>query len=202
MTKIYLIRHARSIANDTNVLCGITDCGLSKAGYVQVQKLTEYFKKIQVDYFYSSPLTRAIETIRPIATNQKKPIVTRAQLREMNYGDYEGMSMEKMKFYDPRAYHMIEQDGYHWGIPNQEDALLVGKRMEEEIFSIAKKHQNDTVVIASHFEAITLFLCRILGIALEDANSIPEIQNTSITILNYDGEFTIEKIGITPHLEF
>ena len=62
MTKIWLVRHAESLAQvgDENWL----DSGLSDRGIQQAMRLHEYFKQIHLHQVWISPLVRARETYR------------------------------------------------------------------------------------------------------------------------------------------
>ncbi|WP_294751929.1 histidine phosphatase family protein, partial [uncultured Exiguobacterium sp.] len=62
MTMLYFIRHCESIKTGSDRGRGLTD-----AGQEQAQELVAFFKAIPIDAIYSSPMRRAIDSVRPLA---------------------------------------------------------------------------------------------------------------------------------------
>lgn len=98
MTKIYLIRHAESVANTMGIYQGQTyDTDLSALGKNQAKALAQKFKSIQIGQIYSSPLKRTKQTAQEIAEATGLEIEIDLNLLETNHGDWEGMSKEEIK---------------------------------------------------------------------------------------------------------
>ncbi len=90
-TIIYIIRHAKSIANENGLFGGITDYELSKEGLKQAENLSLRLKNYEIDSIYSSPLKRAIQTIKPTAIMKNKEVIIIDDLREINVGTWENV---------------------------------------------------------------------------------------------------------------
>ncbi|MBR1752384.1 MAG: histidine phosphatase family protein [Ruminococcus sp.] len=71
---IYIIRHGKTELNKNNVLQGRSDHPLNDEGIKQAQRAAELFKGISLDYVYSSPLIRAVQTAK-IAAPRNEPIL-------------------------------------------------------------------------------------------------------------------------------
>ena len=68
MTTIILVRHAESDANGSGFFAGQLDIPLSDRGREQARRTANYMAKTyQVDKIYSSDLSRAYDTAKPIA---------------------------------------------------------------------------------------------------------------------------------------
>ena len=69
--KIYFIRHAES---DISVKDERTR-PLTSKGLRDSLKLSEMLRDVDLDYFYSSPYIRSLETLKPLTKQRNKEIV-------------------------------------------------------------------------------------------------------------------------------
>lgn len=90
MTKLVLVRHGRTNANDKKFLDGKNISYLTELGKQQAQNLVEKLSSINPDSIYSSPFTRCIDTITPFAQSKNKEIIQDARLREIDFGKFDG----------------------------------------------------------------------------------------------------------------
>lgn len=93
--KIYLIRHGETAKNRERRLLGRSDVPLNEKGISQSGLARDFFAShgVRFDLVYSSPLRRAVETARIVAGPQAR-VLTDERLLEMDYGPYEGCSLE------------------------------------------------------------------------------------------------------------
>ena len=198
-TIIYIIRHAKSIANDNGMFGGITDYELSQDGIKQAETLADRLNDYQIDKIYSSPLKRAISTIVPTAIMKKQDIITDDGLREINVGSWENVLRDDLRRMYPEENKYIDETEFYTGMKNQEETIDVANRMYNTILKIAKDNLNKTIIITSHIVAIRAFLCKIMNIPFEETKKrIGDIGNTTITKVIYDEEtnnFEVEYIG-------
>ena len=97
---LILVRHGETVHNASGIAQGWSDSALSDRGEQQVARLAEKIAKWNVDAIISSPLGRAMATARVIANATNLEVTTLDELREMNYGGWEGRS-----FLDVRREH-------------------------------------------------------------------------------------------------
>jgi broad specificity phosphatase PhoE len=92
---LYLIRHGETAKNRQKLLQGRSDVPLNENGRAQARQAAAFFERkgIRFDRVYASPLIRAVETAR-IITGEEALIRTDERLLEMDYGPYEGSSLE------------------------------------------------------------------------------------------------------------
>ena len=90
MLRIFLIRHGATEWNKESRLQGTSDIHLSTEGFHQAITLAEHVPFTHVEAIYSSDLARAMETAKIIAERFNLTVKPMPELREMNYGDWEG----------------------------------------------------------------------------------------------------------------
>jgi len=203
MTNIYLIRHAQSIGNIEKRLTGRVDYPLTDEGKKQVKKLTYRLKDIHFDAAYSSPMSRAIDTIKPLAELSNLSINIDEMLSEMYFGIYDGYTWEEVNRIDLSISNTQKQINEIAGIPEQETTEELKNRMYNEILNIANENKGKTILIASHGVAIEAFFKKITGETFLENKEINSQRNTSINIVQYDEEnnkFEIKLLNNFEHL--
>ena len=90
MTRLFLIRHGETEWNRQNKLQGHSDIHLSPEGFHQAITFAEHAPFKHADAIYSSDLVRAMDTAIILAERFNLTIKMMPELREMNYGDWEG----------------------------------------------------------------------------------------------------------------
>ena len=91
MLTIILLRHGKTQGNLDNRYNGRTDDPLSEIGIAEAKACKHY---PEIPLVYASPMRRAQETARIFFPNAA--IETVANLREMDFGDFEGRTAEEM----------------------------------------------------------------------------------------------------------
>ena len=203
MTNIYLIRHAQSVGNIEKRLTGRVDYMLTDEGRNQVKKLTDRLKDVHFDVAYSSPMSRAIDTIKPLTELNNLDAIKEEKLSEMYFGIYDGFKWKEVNEIDASISNRRKETNEISGISNQESTQQVKKRMYKVISNIADNNIGKTILIASHGVAIEAFLRQITGepFAIKKQEYSP--QNTSINIVQYNEEnnkFEIKLLNDLEHL--
>ena len=96
-TEIFVIRHGESEANRRDAFLGHMDLPLTDIGRKQAAAAAAYLKDIKPDVIYSSDLSRAYETVRPLAEALGMDVIRRRDLREVDVGVWQGMLIEDVK---------------------------------------------------------------------------------------------------------
>jgi len=89
---IILVRHGETIHNVAGIAQGWNDSALSERGEEQVRKLAARIVRMEPTAIYSSTLQRALSTAQVIAEATSLTVTPLDDLREMNYGSWEGKS--------------------------------------------------------------------------------------------------------------
>lgn len=141
-TTILLVRHGETDWNRERRIQGHTDRPLNETGKAQAEALAEQLAGEPVDAVYSSDLLRAHETARIIARGKGLEVTTVPDLRERDFGTWEGLTDEEALLRFPQA-----QSG-HWG--DAETPEQMGRRVVEALRRIAAGHPGRRVVVVAH----------------------------------------------------
>ena len=98
--ELFLIRHGETVHNVSGITQGWSDSALSERGNAQVRALAARVAQLKPDAIYCSTLERAMSTARPIAEATGLEIIALEDLREMNYGRWEGQSFRDIRAND------------------------------------------------------------------------------------------------------
>ena len=202
MTKFILVRHGQSKANECGYLVGNMEAPLSQKGERQARAVSEYIlKAYKVDVIYSSPLSRAINTVKGVADALNLKINAEDKLKEFNFGAWEGLTLEEIKNKFDDGYSKWAADPGVFVPEGGESMALLQKRVVEALKEIGKREDGKTVLIGSHSSVIRALQCYIQGLPLTKMKNTPWVLNGSIAEINFDGEnFYIFKYGFDGHL--
>lgn len=199
--KLFLIRHGQSVTNQTGTFAGHLDAPLSERGYAQAACVPAFFEGIPVDAVYASDLSRAMDTVRPLAESRGLSVIPERDLRETYAGKWEGMPFEDLPTLYPDDYRVWMQDIGAVRCTGGESMAEVAVRVDAALRRIAERHPDGTVVAASHGAALRAVL------TLWDTGSVAAMQqrgwmaNAAVTEVEYrDGTFTILHDNLTHHL--
>ena len=142
MSRIYLIRHGKTEANEKRFYCGSTDLSLSPKGREELVGLN-YNVDTANTVFITSGMKRTEETLQLLFGDI--PHTTNSCFKEVNFGIFEMKSYEELK-YDAEYQQWISGDN-HTNIPPQgESGAQMEQRVLEAFAEIIAKNQ-DTVII-------------------------------------------------------
>ncbi len=201
-TKLIFVRHGFSESNRNNTFTGQADAPLADLGHFQAQRAAEFLKNSHIDKIYSSPLSRAYDTGVPIAKSRGLEIITDSGLMEINSGQWELMTFEKIAKQFPEEYHLWIYDLYSCQTPDGESGRDFANRVKATVTKIATENQGKTICITTHATPIRVISCLALGLPFENLKDVPWSPNASINIIDFeDGKFTFDQRDITKHLE-
>ena len=91
---IHFFRNGETVADGNKQYIGVTDVELSTKGINALKNLKEKFDYLDPALIFSSPLKRCVDTTRELFPNKK--IVALPELREYNFGEFEGKTPEEL----------------------------------------------------------------------------------------------------------
>lgn len=189
MTKILLVRHGNSLSNVAKTFTGHINSRLSEMGEKQAERACEFIlKNYKVDIIYSSDLSRAVNTVKPLANALNIPIHTDENLREIYGGKWEGVQFSKLEelFYDD--YSVWKKTPGLARPTDGESYEEAQTRFYNSVKKIAEDNPNKTVVIASHGGVIRGLQCKLMGLPLSRLNEIEYVVNASVTEIDFNDE--------------
>lgn len=194
MTTIYLVRHCEAEGNVQGVFQGSSDFDVSERGIKQLEKLSERFRHIPLDFVYSSPLKRAYRTAQAAVKYSGLPIICDEGLAEINGGVMEGKPWSKLGELFPNEYSVWNDNFSEFSPPEGESVREVYDRITESFISIVSENKGRAVGIFSHGCAIRILMCYIKNIPLTRIDEVKWCDNTAINCITADeyGNFTLE----------
>ncbi|HSX04577.1 MAG TPA: histidine phosphatase family protein [Rhabdochlamydiaceae bacterium] len=191
-THFLLVRHGETSWNVEHRFSGWTDIPLNPRGKIQAEKLARYLKAVHCDLaaLYSSDLSRAFQTAEETSKILDLPIVKQEKLREINWGDAEGITpQEKEALYGKeiqtllQTYPIRKEFWDHPVFPNAETYNALYQRLENQLIEIANAHPGQKVAIFTHGRAIKTLIGEII-----DSEDCTYPVNCGIAHFIYDSE--------------
>lgn len=203
MTEIFLIRHTQAEGNLYRMMQGHWDGDVTAHGWEQIAALAERFKDIPVDAVYSSDLCRARMTAGAVTKYHGELELQQVPaLREIDVGPWETAFFGNVFHEFPQQADDFVNHPGRWRIDGAETYAAVQERAYAALEDIARRHDGQRVVVVSHGVTIRCIMSRVLGVPLEDVETLPIFFNTSVTTLHYSGgRFTAEGQNDCTHLE-
>ncbi len=163
MLALWLVRHGQTDFSRENRFCGSIDPPLSDTGRKMADALGDAHGNAPWDAIYCSPSQRAQQTVAPLAKRVGIAPTLVEGLREISYGDWEGMKHEEAKAKYPDAYAYWAQDTASRATPNGETAFMVASRAAPVIERIRREHPQGRVLVVSHKATVRIMVCALLG---------------------------------------
>lgn len=194
VTKILLIRHGETEWNREIRIQGNKNSPLTDKGIKQAHDAEEKLNKIDIDAVYSSPLERAFKTAEIIVKNRNQKIIKRDNLREINFGPWEGKTKKEIKSSDPCEYYNFINKPDQFSLNGAETCFDVQKRIVSEINNIFENNTGKTILVVSHGISILTAALYFSGQSLSDLNSSYTLSNGEILLIKKDGKnITVSK---------
>ena len=160
---------------------GWGDSELSDRGWQQVARVAERLRGVGADALFSSPLQRALTTAQNIAESTGLEIRTLDDLREMNYGRWEGQKFLDVRKTDEENYQRWITDD-EFACPEGESHAQVRMRIARALNDVTGSKQNRAVVV-THGTAIRVAVTVLLGLPLSASRNFAQ-DNAAINVFN------------------
>jgi len=201
MTSIYLVRHGQTAWNKEEIFRGRTDIPLDETGLRQAELAGEFFKDLEIEAIYSSPLSRAIQTAEKIAKFHSLKVQPLEGLVDMSFGKWEGHAHLEIKESDPETYRQWREEPHLAKLPGGESLEDVRARSMAALEEVVKKHPDGNIVLVSHRVVNKVLLCGILGIDNSHFWQIAQ-DTTAINLIQYrQGRYVLSLMNETCHLK-
>jgi broad specificity phosphatase PhoE len=158
-------------------------------------------KDAEISAVYSSPLQRARNTAQAIAGYHNLTVQVETDLREMEVGELEGVSIADLGTSFGQFLLNWRQGLGTEKLPGGESVAELADRVWTVVQSIMDRHDHGNVVIVSHFFTCVATICKALGWPLTTIERI-RVQTGSISIIDFaDGRTRLISMGDTCHLK-
>jgi len=220
VTKLYLISHGETAGAETKRYKGHLDVPLSENGIRQMERVAEYiyentghrtdnppipplYKGGQggVTAIYTSDLSRAVKSAEIIAGPHGLTPVIIPELKERNFGIWEGMSFDEIREKYPDEFNAWASNPLEHSPIGGESTIEVRDRAVKALGKILNnppippltKEGGRSIVIASHGGIIRILLCHFLGVPLENVFRI-EQGFAALNIIELHDDYPVVKL--------
>jgi len=187
MTRVYLIRHGETEGAESRRYKGHIDVPLSVNGIEQIKRVAEYIsaqvrkrgsaevtseltslRAYGLSAIYTSDLSRAIKSAEIIAApHGLEPMIVK-ELKERNFGEWEGMNFDEIKEKWPEAFKAWAANPLKFSPMGGESTLEVRDRAMKAFQEITERHEGENIAIVSHGGVSRVLLSELLGMPLEN----------------------------------
>lgn len=200
--KLFLIRHGQTEWNSQGRYQGSQDTILTETGIKQARLARKYLSRVNFENFYSSPKKRALQTANIIAGGLNLKINIREDLKELNFGKWEGLTFENINTGYKQDYQNWLSDPYNNPPPDGESFKVLLERAGNEINKIVNENpEGSNVGVVTHGGVIIALLINWLQIPSQRWRSLIQRQG-AINVVVIDKNFPyISQINYTGHLQ-
>ena len=185
MTRLLLVRHGDTDYNHNRRFLGHTDIEMSAFGIKQVMRLRDYIAGEKINAVFSSDLKRTIKTAEILTAGRKLDIVLCPELREVNYGECEGLSFGQIGEQYPDVAAKCLNFNLELDFPGGEDFKTFIKRTRSFLKRLKNQPANNTVLVVSHGGPLKTLICHFLGLNMKNWDRIHlDTASLSIVYLN------------------
>lgn len=182
MTRILLVRHGESEYNSARRFAGHVDVGLTETGLRQVERLRQRLADEKIDAVYSSDLKRAQRTAEVLIQGRGMIITTCPELREISYGEVEGLPFSDIQRSYPELAKQISNTDLGMKFPGGESFLEFVDRVDTFRERLKKHSSSETLLVVAHGGPLRALVCDLLGIGQTSWWQF-SIDNASLTII-------------------
>lgn len=191
-TIIYILRHGQSKSNQSATFSGGNEVALSELGVIQAQKACVELENKGIEYIYSSPLSRAINTAKPLADKLNLSINIEKDFREICFGSWEGNSKSYLETNVPE-FLLWREHPAKTGAKDGEKIKDAGARFLSALTKIAKEHIGKTILVTAHGGVLLSCMCEMGYFDREKATCDDICKNAGLSKIIYkDGKFSVE----------
>lgn len=165
---LYLVRHGQTAASRENRFSGHVDPPLTSAGLAMADSLAAAYGAMPWSAVYVSPLLRCRQTAEPLCARAKVTPIVEEGLKEIGYGEWEGLKQDEVRERFPEAFAYWAHDVASRGTPGGETAFQVAARAMAAVERIRVKHTEGNVLIVSHKATLRIVVCALLGMDVRD----------------------------------
>lgn len=217
VTTLYLIRHGETEGGSAKRYKGRIDVPLSNDGIEQVRDATVFISNVVkrrngeaeradisdpsisrfsdsgLSVVYCSPLSRAMKSAEIIGEPfGLKPVIV-PDLRERDFGAWEGMTFTEIKAKYPEAFDAWIRNPMEFTPMGGESTIEVRNRIIPVLEGLISSHAGQQIAIVAHGGVNRIIICQVLGIPLDNIFRI-EQDYTAINIIEFWDEYPVVKL--------
>ena len=190
------MRHGQTEWNKLKKIQGSCDSPLTSYGKEVITEWSLFLKKYKWDRILASDLGRVRETVSILNKELNIPVEYTSQLREQDWGEWEGMTIPYIKKTFGEDLERRVQMGWLFAAPNGETRQNVRERTISALSNAARKWPGQNILIVCHQGVIKSFLYSITGRKFMPGDE-QMFQPNSFHLIGYEhDQFSIIELNI------
>jgi alpha-ribazole phosphatase len=198
---LYMVRHGQTASSRENRFSGTSDPPLTAVGEAMAEAFARAYASITWDAIYISPMLRTRQTADPLCRLIGLQATVEDGLKEIGYGEWEGLRQDEVKERWPAAFEYWADDVASRGTPGGETAFHVAARAMRVVEGIRCRHGHGNVLLVSHKATLRVITCALLGLDVRlfrERIAQPVAAVTMFAITNKAAQLTL--LGDRSHL--
>jgi len=163
VTRLNLVRHGEIAGSGEFRYNGQTDVTLTPTGLEQYRNLAERLKERPIVACYSSDLSRCLRGADILCAPLGIRPVPRPELRELSFGDWEGLTWTELAQRFPEQWQARLNDMVGYRVPGGENLHDLRDRVLPAMLEIVERHRGEEVLVVAHGGVNRLILLDALG---------------------------------------
>ena len=164
VTQIDLLRHGACEGGE--IFRGSTDVLLSDEGWQQMRAKVTGLDSPSWSTIVSSPLKRCHHFSAELAEQTDLPMILEPELREMHFGDWEGLPHAEAQQLAPQAWQEFWQSPDQASPPNGEAMPDFCRRVTGAIDALVEQYQGESLLVVAHGAVNRVVICHWLGMPM------------------------------------
>jgi len=202
-TVLYLLRHGATEANlaDPPRLQGRRqNPPLAPLGVRQAELTRDFLAVRPIDFCYTSPLLRAVQTAEIICHPHDIQPLLHEGLIECDVGRWEGLDWGAIRAADPEYFQCYMSNPARFGYPGGESFADVHQRSAPTLDDLLRKHAGGRILVVAHHVVNRTYLASILGLGVAQARSV-QLDNCGISVVEKGEQTHVTTLNASFHLQ-
>ena len=186
-TRLFLIRHGELTTSQEWRYVGHLDVDLNDTGIEQMKKIGGRLRHERVDVLLSSDLQRTRRGAEIIGTMIGLTPQPNAAFREINLGEWEGLTRDEILARFPADFEERSQNLPNFRITNGESFADLQERVISQIEIVLKEYQGKNIALIAHGGVNRVIITHVLGMDLSNLTRIDQAYGCLNIIDYFDG---------------
>ncbi len=183
--KLILLRHGETEPGYQDRYIGHKDIPMAEAGHRRIESLMDMLRLNRPDICVSSTLLRCSQTAEIIKANLNLPVHFNPDLKEVNFGDWEGLSFWEITALWPEQVTQWARFDADFTFPGGESFIDFLTRVDRVAKTLTAAPE-ETILVCTHGGMIRSLICHFLRLQPQDY-ILFKIKPASLTTIELSG---------------
>jgi alpha-ribazole phosphatase/probable phosphoglycerate mutase len=183
MTDLIFIRHAET--DMAGRFCGRSDPPVNASGRLQIEDVIAKLRSEPISIVFTSDLQRSVTTGRKLAQAHGVPCISRTALREIDFGEWEGLTWQEIEKRDPDFAVRWAAEFPRLNVPRGESFENFEARVLQELTCLGTQATHGSIAVVTHAGVIRVALRKLCGMDEQTAWRVTKPYCCSFRIMRH-----------------